>query len=251
MTIRTIPKWFTLSRHGQSNGFTLIEVLIISPVVMLTIVITMSYLFNLYGQLTQQGSLINLNVEAQNITFSMQDDIFYANSFNTGLNDGLIDSHQPSGGWAHNTTPATLIISTPAQTENRRDENREPVFIDTMGCTTNLLENAPLYNNVIYFASGTNLYKRTITAPATMATCGTSFFKQTCPPGQTTATCTEDRLMTDKLNGFTVTYYDSSNAVTTTPEVATKVKVDLQLKDKAYAEEIFSNSSITLKRLNQ
>ncbi len=235
----------------RQDGFTLIEVLIISPVIMLTIVITMSYLFNLYGQLTQQGSLINLNVEAQNITFGMQDDIFYANSFNSGLNSGLVDAYQPSGGWKNNTTPGTLIISTPALTDNRRSENREPVFIDTEGCTTNLLDNAPLYNNVIYFASGTNLYKRIVSAPSTTATCGSSFFKQTCPHGQTTSTCGEDRLMTDKLNNFTLTYYDSSNNVTTTPEIATKVKVELQLKDKAYAEDIFSTSSITLKRLNQ
>ncbi len=236
---------------NRQEGFTLIEVLIISPVVMLTIILVMSFLFNLFGQLTQQGSQIDLNVEAQNIAFSMQDDIFYANAFGSGLNSGLVDSYQPSGGWKHNTTPVTLIISTPALTENRRSDTRQPVYINTEGCTTNLDQNAPLYNNVIYFASGTNLYKRIVTAPSTMATCGTSFFPQSCPTGHTTPTCQEDRLVTTKLNNFVLTYYDNTNAVTTTPELATKVKVELTLKDKAYAEDITATSSLTLKRLNQ
>lgn len=235
----------------RQQGFTLIEILVISPVVMLTIIITMSALFNLYGQLTQQGSQIDLNVEVQNITFSMQDDIFYANSFGSALNPGLVDGYAPSGGWQHNTTPATLIISTPALTENRRDENRQPVFINTEGCDANIQNNAPLFNNVIYFASGTNLYKRIVTAPASTATCGTSFFGQSCPAGQTTPTCQEDRLVTDKLDAFTLTYYDSANNATGTPELATRVNVELRLKDRAYAEDIFATSSLSLKRLNQ
>jgi type II secretory pathway pseudopilin PulG len=236
----------------RQAGFTLIEVLIISPVVMLTIIIIMSFLFNQYGQLTQQGSQINLNIEAQNITFSMQDDIFYANAFNSGLNSGLLDTYQPSGGWKYNSDPKTLIISTPALTESYRSDTRKLVYINTEGCDASVIqENAPLYNNVIYFVSGTNMYKRIVSAPATMATCGTSFLPQSCPSDHTSASCPADRLLTDKLNSFTITYYDNANNVTTTPEQATKIKIDLQLKDKAYAEDIFTTNSITLKRLNQ
>lgn len=235
----------------NKQGFTLVEILIVSPVVMLTIIIIMSFLFNQYGQLTQQGSQINLNVESQNITFSMQDDIFYANAFTSSLNGNLLDSYQPGGGWNYNTTPETLIISTPALTGNRRADDRQPVYIDTVGCDPSVIqENSALYNNIIYFVEGTRLYKRTVTAPPTMATCGTSFQEQSCPAANATATCPADNLMTDKLDTFNVTYYDALNNEVATPELSTKVKIDLRLKDRAYAEDIYADSTITLKRLN-
>ncbi|MDB5185954.1 MAG: hypothetical protein JWL85_477 [Candidatus Saccharibacteria bacterium] len=236
----------------RERGFTLVEVLIMTPILMLTIIVMTSFLFSQYGQLTQQGALLNLQVESQNITFSMQDDIFFADSFATTINSNLIDDHAPTGGWNNATTPPTLIISTPALTANRRSENRQPVYINTQGCTPDVIqENSPLYNNVIYFAQGTRLYKRIVSAPITMSTCGSSYFKQSCPEPNSSSSCPPDRLVTDKLDSFNLTYYDANNAVVTDPNFATKVKVDLQLKDKAFAEDIHATSSLTLKKLNQ
>jgi Tfp pilus assembly protein PilV len=239
-------------RHLQS-GFTLIEVLILSPILMVTVVLLMSYLFNQYGQLTQQGALINLQTEAQNIVFSMQDDLFFARSFESNKNTNLTDTYQPSGGWKSNTTPPTLIISDVALTTNRRSATRIPVYINTYGCSpqATLEQNDELFQNTIYFVSGTNLYKRILSAPSTLSICGTPFQKQTCPSGHETATCPLDRKLTDKLNTFSITYYDTDNNVTTTPENAEKVKVSIQLKDKAFAEDIYADSSITLRKLNQ
>lgn len=240
-----------MSKINKQNGFTLIELLIMAPVIMVTIVIIMSFLFNQYGQLTQQGAQINLNVEAQNIVFSMQDDVFYANAFVDTINGNLVDDYDPSGGWDATTTPQKLIISTPAVTENHRSATRQPVYINTLGCSVGVLEeNDPLYNNVIYFTSGTNLYKRTLSAPSTLATCGTSFFKQTCPSANATATCPADVVVTKNLQSFTLTYYNSTDATVTDPELATKIKVDVQLKDRAYATDIYATSTITLKKLN-
>lgn len=238
--------------NTNQQGFTLIEVLVITPVIMLTVIIMTSFLFNQYGQLTQQGALLNLQVESQNIVFSMQDDIFYTDSFNTTKNSNLTDSYQPTGGWTYNTNPQTLILSKPALTTNYRSENRQPVYINTYGCgSSTLQDNSLLYNNVIYFASGTNLYKRTLSAPSSMSTCGTSYEKQTCPAAHVTASCRADILVTDKLNSFVLTYYDTGNNVVSDPTVAEKVKIDLQLKDKAFAEDIYATSSITLRKLNQ
>lgn len=236
------------------RGFTLVEILIMSPIMMVTVVLLMSYLFNQYGQLTQQGALINLQVDAQNIVFGMQDDILFARYFESNKNANLTDAHQPSGGWTSNTTPNhTLILSDLALTTNRRDPNRQPVYINVYGCSpqATLELNDELLNNTIYFPSGVNLYKRTLTAPSTMSTCGTSYQKQTCPSASATPTCPPDKLLSDKLNSFTVTYYDTNNSVTASPELAEKIKVDLQLKDKSFAEDIYANATITLRKLNQ
>lgn len=239
-------------KHQQA-GFTLVELLVIAPILILTITFMMGFLFDQYGYLVQQGAQINLHTEAQNITFSMQDDVFLAQAFDSTKNTNLTDAYQPTGGWSHNTTPHTLIVSSAALTTSPRDAARQPVYIDTEGCSPQdvLESNSVLYNNIIYFASGTNLYKRILTAPSTMATCGTSYQAQTCPAANATSTCPADRLLTDKLNSFTITYYDTDNNVTTTPGSAEQIKVDLQLKDRAFAEDIYSDSSITLRKVNQ
>jgi hypothetical protein len=54
-----------------------------------------------------------------------------------------------------------------------------------------------------------------------------------------------------RSSSFGVTYYDVNNAVTTTPELAEKIKVDLTLQDKADAEDITASSSLVLKKLNE
>lgn len=239
-------------KSNNEQGFTLVEVLIMAPVMILVIVTLMSFLFSQYGQLIQQGSAINLQTEAQVITFSMEDDVFFANSFSQTINDGLIDTYQPSGGWAYNSTPATMIISTPALTKNRRSSDRQPVYINTLGCDPGVLEeNSLLYNNVIYFASGTKLYKRTVSAPASMSTCGTSFAKQSCPQASSSTACPPDKVLTDKLENFTVTYLDANNVTVTDPEQADRIRFVLNLKDVAFGEDIRSSSTITLKKLNQ
>ncbi len=237
----------------SSRGFTLVEMLVVAPILMLTIVLTISYLFNQYGQLTKQSSEVNLRVEAQTISFNMQDDIFFASAFVKNINPNLVDSNEPSGGWSYNTTPQTLIISTAALTTNKKDQARSPVYINTLGCSPDATkeQNTILQNNIIYFVNGTNLYKRTLTAPASMATCGTSYQKQTCPKAKSSTSCPEDVLLTDKLDTFSVTYYDRNNNQTSNPEMATKTKLYLKLKDKAFAEDVFADTSLTVKRLNQ
>lgn len=240
-----------MRKYLGQRGFTLVELIVIAPILMLTIVVLMGYLFNQFGQLTQEGARLRLVTDSQLITLSMQDDVFFASSFMTTLNPGLSDAHEPSGGWTYDTTPQTLIVSVPALTGNNRDPNRDQVYINTEGCDDGVIEtNAPLLNNSIYFVDGTNLYKRTVTTDGSVATCGTSYDKQSCPAEFASDDCQKDILLTDKLNKFEITYYDSSNDEVTNPEQAKRIKVDVELKDRAFAEDVFGNSTITIKKLN-
>lgn len=244
-------------RFRKSNkfkaGFTLVELLVISPIIMVTVIAGVTFMFNQYGRIVQQDGQLNLQLEAQNILFGLQDDIWYANLFTSDKNDNLVDSYQPAGGWTSGTTPPTLIISLPALTKNQRDPLRQPVYINESTCTPpdGNGDNSVLYNNVIYFISGTNLYKRTITAPSSLATCGTSYDKQSCPAANATATCPADRRLSDHIGSFAVTYYDTGNNVTTTPENAESVQVNMTLQDTAFAENITATSSLRLRKLNQ
>lgn len=239
----------------KQHGFTLVELLVVAPVVMVTIVLTLSYLFNQYGQLTQQGVQLNLQSEAQTILFTLQDDLTFASEFSSSKDSSLSDSYAPGGGWNYNTTPSTLIVLSPATTASHRSANRETVYINQLGCTPNVdietMQNNPVaFNNIIYFASGTNLYKRILAPTSGTNMCGSPYLRQSCPAANASPTCPKDILLTDKLNTFTVAYYDQNNNVINTPESSNRVKVTIQLKDKAYAEDVFGNSSISIRKLN-
>lgn len=237
---------------ANQHGYSLVELLIIGPILMITIVMTMSFLFSQYGQLTEQGALINLRTEAQTITFAMQDDVFFAANFGQTKNTNLDDPYAPSGGWSYNTSPPTLIISSAALTDDRRSDDRDLVYINSAGCDASVIEeNDILYNNIIYFVEGTTLYKRVLSAPANMSLCGTPHLDQTCPAANASNSCQADIVMTDKLDEFEITYYTADNTVTTNPELAEKIKVDITLTDTAFAEEVTASSSLTMKRLNE
>lgn len=240
-----------MSLFRKQAGFTLVEILVVAPLMMVTIIVMMTYLFNQFGQLTQEGSRLRLTTDAQLITLSIQDDIYFASAFGSAKNSNLVDNYAPSGGWVHNTNPETLIISTAALTSSNRDADRKPVYINTVGCDESVVEdNSVLQNNIILFVSGGKLYKRILSAPVGMATCGTSFQKQTCPEANATQTCQKDILLSDKLHQFNVTYYDEENDEVSTPEQAHLVKIEVTLKDRAFAEDVYGSSNITLKRLN-
>lgn len=243
----------------KASGFTLVELLVISPIVMAVTVGAVSFLFSQFVSLVKQSAQINLQLEGQTILFGLQDDLWYSNQFASDLNSNLVDAYQPSGGWTYNTSPQTLIVSSAALTTNRRNINRQAVYVNQSTCTPvdGNGVNSVLYNNVIYFVNGSNLYKRVVSAPTSLALCGTPYQKQTCPAASVSPTCPVDFLLTSHLStdpavpGFTVTYYDTSNTVTTIPEIAESVSVKINLKDKAAADDISASSSMRIRKLNQ
>jgi hypothetical protein len=237
----------------RERGFTLVELLVIGPVMLLATITAMTFLFNQYGQIVKQDGQLRLRMEAQNLLFGFQDDLWFANQFSSTINSNLSDPYQPAGGWNNATSPPTLIVSLTALTTNQRDPNRQPVYINESTCTPPDGDgaNSILYNNTIYFQEDTNLYKRTLTAPAGLATCGTSYEKQTCPEANSSPTCRADPVLSDHVTSFSVTYYDVDNVVTTTPESAESVEVSLTLTDKAFGENVTATSSLRLRKLNQ
>lgn len=235
----------------NQSGFTLVEILVIAPILIVSIVVGISFLFNQYGLLTQEGAQLQLNSEAQLITFAMQDDVFFAEGFSSELYPNVEDPYEPSAGWLYNSDPETLIIAVPAMTANNRDPAREPVYINSLGCDESVLEeNAPLYNNIVYYVDGTNLYKRIVTVPDTVDTCGESYEQATCPPANATSECRPDILLTDKLDNFSVNYFGYDNEAVDNPAQAQRIAVTIDLKDRAFAEDIFASNTITLRKLN-
>jgi prepilin-type N-terminal cleavage/methylation domain-containing protein len=244
---------FQNSNKGEQRGFTILEVLIALPIVVLLSITLATTVFDQYGELQRSSARARLRIEGEITLLSLEDELLFATDFGQAKSTDLVDINAPSGGWTYNTTPTdTLIVYETALTKDRRDPDREFVYKKTGSCSSSY--NIAI-NNVIYYttANTTNnyrtLYRRTLTPQYT--TCGTNYKTQTCPTGAVVSPCLgADSLLSDKVVDFQVEYFDENNVATSDPLNGILVKLTLTLAERIYGEDITVPTTITMKRVN-
>lgn len=235
------------------RGFTILEVLIVIPIASILSILLASTIFDQYGQLIQNSARARLRMEGEITLLSLEDELLFTTGYGTTKSNDLSDTNAPTGGWTYNTTPnETLIVYETALTADRRDANREFVYKREGSCNSSY--NIAL-NNLIYFAVKNpsnqyySLYRRTLTPQYT--TCGTNYKTQTCPSTSVVAPCTgADALLSDKVVGFQVDYFDQNNTATTDPAAAELIKLHLTLGEKIYGKSIEVETTISMKKVN-
>lgn len=213
-------------RRNQ-KGFTLIEVVVILPVMIVAIAITITFMVNLMLSIGTKNANIALQLEAQSALFTIRDEIQFANFFEGSIQPNEEDANQPAGGWDSTkdstATPSNirLIISEIAYTANRQNPDRAVVRIKNAPspCTaTDLTGNQAATNTLIYFWDPPTgkLYRRVVIPDQTL-NCAVTYRKKTCPASAVTPTCPQDLLLAENVKAFSVTFYSSK---TGSPDVA-------------------------------
>jgi len=233
------------TKSHRNSGFTLVELVIIVPIAMLTIMGVVVALINLVSDnITTRSELSSMH-DTQSAFNTIEADANIAASFLTTKDSQFSDPYGPDGAggsWSFagsSTSLQTLIIRGYASTKNPLDETRRPVYINQLGCAAaDILSNPALTTNVIYFIRNNNLYRRVLTITSA-TTCATPFQKQSCPPDRATnnAICkADDSLLLTDVKSFIVDYYsdplagspiDTSSGLpsTLTPAVAIRIKL--------------------------
>lgn len=200
-------------KHGYSKGFTLVEMVVVMPLMLLTIAALGVLLINVYVSLSIKAGRLALELESQQALFAMRDELFYAVGFSGKNQSDTTDTFQPSGGWnavAHNA----LIVYEASYTKNRQSVLRSLVYKKDSPheCTSEFItENQYSTNSVIYFKSGDKLYRR-ILIPDQSVNCNTTYRKKTCPSANVPVSCSEaDTLIADNVKTFTLSYYRRNN----------------------------------------
>jgi type II secretory pathway pseudopilin PulG len=235
----------------SQNGFTLIEVIVILPITILIISILFTMMFKQYSSINDVTARLGMKVELQTILIAIQDDLQYANGYLAAIDPALSDTYPDD--YTALASVNRLIIDNPSSTSNRRDPARQNVFINNIGCAPATIDdNPPASDNLIYFQKAGTLYKRTLVLPSTTAQCNVNFLKKTCPPTVAfSAVCpSSDKVISPKSSQFVITYLTEGGAATTTPGLATAIKVELTLTDKVNAETFTDTQSITVRRVN-
>ncbi len=250
-------------KNSDQQGFTLIEILIILPIVTFLIVVVIVLAQTTYYRILANNAETNMRLEGQVLLSQLQDQLLFATDFGETKSSDLVDAHSPAGGWNSESDPETLIVYETSLTGGRRDPDRQFVYKATYNCNSNDSQFNPVaIDNIIYFAVPNDsnnyysLYRRILTPH--YATCNTNYREQTCPTegdiGSNYCQAT-DSLLSNHLVDFQVDYYDQDNSLidtdgTGSPLDGEKVRVNITLGNIIYGKTVEASSSLTMKKIN-
>lgn len=215
-----------LDRNNRVNsrGFTLVEILIILPPVLLITMVAVSVLFSLVLSNSQsQFEVAGANSVKTSLNI-IEQDMKTGAALLTTQDSQMTDAYiADSGGanWSYNGTSAqsrALIIRGYATTDSPSSTTKNPVYINQFGCdAANLYSNPVLTTNIIYFVKNNSLYRRVlIDNTKTLCPGVTPYQRQSCPPGLASPdpSCkASDSLLLKDVATFTVQYYTNGTLI--------------------------------------
>lgn len=226
------------SVRTHEAGLTLIEMLVVAPLVILLIGVSLGYISSLTGQglQTRQKNLLAYNTQASLDDIEVnanQATSFLSNTTGVvspqGRNNSSTQFISNSGG-----ANGTLIMKSAATTKSPYDPTRALIYTGS-GSSCNE-SNAILTYTTVYFIASGQLFKRTI-LPNTAA-CAPPYQQNSCAStSMSSSICkVEDEKLADNVSDFSISYlYDDSAA---TPESADTVSVSLTLSKPTAGQTI-------------
>lgn len=218
-------------QRSNTGGFTIVEVLVIAPIVLLMIGTFIGTIIYLTGEVLAARANNTLMYEVQDALEVIERDVRLSGAF-LGQNNRMASGSQmvvsPQG--ANNATQAftsingstdTLILNVLATTANPQDPTRQPVYLSNMphACgSTQVQQNQIMTMNVVYFVRDNALWRRVL-APSNYTTRGcpgqVAWQVPSCAPNYTATFCrTQDMRLVNGITpeDFKVNYYSTAQS---------------------------------------
>lgn len=208
-----------------ASGFTIPELvvsMVITGIIMVSLLSIVTYFF---GIITRNSFMVEMSVDSQNLLRSTVEELRYG----AGVRQSnvIFDANSPVGGWNTSNTSFIIIIAVPA-VNSTNDYIIDPLTGD------------PYNNELVYFKTGTTLYKRTL---AHTSATGNRLITS-CPAALATPSCPADKKLIDNVDDMIFTLYDQDNALTIDPLLARSVKINLLLKRLTFGNPLTLDNSI-------
>lgn len=249
---------FSLAHKQRTDGFTLVEMLVIAPVVIVLIGVLIGAMVTIVGDVLITRDRNTLTYSAQEALDSIEQDTRLANQFLTTT--GTLTSPQGSNNNFTGTTAfsnaSSFIISVNATTKNPTDIMRQLVYKALPNaCGVNQIFNAILPVQIIYFIKSGSLWRRAVvptyntngTADANTV-CSAPWQRNTCSPGYAVGICqTNDTEIMQNIDTFAVKYYLDASSTTElgTANAANASTVEVTINGKkTTAGREFTNSTV-------
>lgn len=242
----------------QAHGFTLVEMLIIAPVVILAIGGFIAMMVSMTGEVIATRSQNVMAYDTQNALDQIEQDVklsgaFLANNdFTLQSPQGYTDSSGTVSSFENANSDASrgtmLILRSFTTDKNPLDPARGIVYTNqpTASCDASVVtSNEPFTQNVVYFVKNNTLWRRTLIqqGASTPTLCSTPWQLPSCTPGVTRGSyCkVDDERLLDNVSSFTVQYFDSSSD--TNPDTAAS---DSGSSDGARATALAGDTSVNV-----
>lgn len=237
-----------LIRRNKQEGFTLVELLVITPIIILAVAGTVALLINLVAENAITNAENAASAEVQNALNEIQNSLSSSSTLLTrdsDLNASDASKSDYPAGPASSEKPfagAYIIGKTHDQVADG------PAFIanDPNDCSSpDKVKNSIRPTNTIYFAqdttsSKTDLKRRVITATSP-AICGASIIRQSCKITSPPSGCAEDAILAKDVVRFQPRYYTSSGSEIndlSNLSNATAVSIELIIKRSVAGKDV-------------
>lgn len=268
----------SLIQPNPRSGFTIVEMLVVAPVVILAIGAFLTVIISMTGEVISSRAANNLTFAVQDGLSKIEQDIKLSAGF-LATNSVTLDGADGQGVSNDGTnfvnsggdTATALILNMVATTGNPNDASSTYVFLRNQpNSCANADNNIPMTYNVVYFVQDETLWRRVIMpqnyADTSTYACADAWQRPSCNPewlaeqvGPTFCT-TEDEKILEGINAadFSVDYFingasdtpiaNADNAAALIP--ATTARVSLAVEQLAGGRDVAADGSIRSTRLD-
>ncbi len=219
-------------KRAASRGFTLVEMMIIAPIVILSIGAFITLIINLTGEIMSSRGSNTVTYSIQNALNRIEEDIKLSSGFLeensitfTGSNPqgrGSGASTTPFDAAGNATTGPTLILNSLVTDGNPLSLDSRLIYMANQpnDCSNaeEYIKNRPMVMNIIYFVENDTLWRRTV-MPQGYDTasnyCGTKqpWQRPSCANGHSFCRTNDERLVDNvSASGFSISYFNSASS---------------------------------------
>ena len=245
----------TLSEQSESKGFTLIEMLVVAPIVIIMIGIFISAIMAMTGDVMADRASNALSYNIQDSLDRIDSDVKLSGTF-LATNDITITSPQGYNNDNTNFHNANsdpeigqiLILKTYATTSNPMTSTQSIMYLSGQpnACSSSIVnQNTPLMLNTIYFVKNNTLWRRVV-APSYYATVGCvgasigePWQQPSCAIGIAGTMCkTQDQRLIDNMqtSGFCINYYTTPSTASSGSNVCPDPLANSTAKDGSQSD---------------
>jgi Tfp pilus assembly protein PilE len=255
-----------LQTNKHARGFTLVEVLIISPIVILAIGGFVALMVTMVSDVLVTRDESALTYEAQSALDRIEQDVRLSTQFlNTtdALSEPQGSNNNFTGTAAFTNTSNSLLLSTLATDKNPASAERWLTYYDNQpnSCEGDEQFNRVLQTKIIYFIKDGSLWRRSVVPnwntdqDNNETVCSSVWQLNSCSPGYTAARCqTDDEKLMDNITSLNVEYFASPSSDTNLGASgatnATSVNVTINSQKTTAGNVITDSSNVRVTKLN-
>lgn len=256
--------------NNRAAGFTLVEMLIAAPIVMLVIGGFVALMVSMTGDILATRDYNTMTYNSQDALNRIEQDVRLSTQFLTTTGTNLSQQGSNNGGtgtaaFTITSSNNTLILSIPATDKNPTDSNRQLIYYANQpnACGAAQTSNQIFLTKVVYFIANGSLWRRTILPPYnTNATpdsntvCAAPWQQNSCSPGYTPAAncATSDVEVMKNVTQLTINYYATPASTVDVgvsgASTATALNATVVGQATAAGRSIGTNQSVRANKLN-